>query len=329
MPFEIIRHNILDIEVDALVNPTNPDRYFGRSHSVSGQIEEAVGLSIMKDIYRDLHFLEYGDAKITEVPNLKAKYLVHVSTPIYKPENAVRNDTLAQCYRNACDRAEQKGCTSIAFPLLAAGNHQYPKDIALQVALSELQAYAMKSDMMIYLVVYERAAFNLTSKLYPDMKSYLKENFDPTLDFVNNVDYRIQSKNPQTKQFTSPSSKSIEESLRHHDKYFTDVLFEMIDARHLKDVDVYKRANLSKAVFSKIRTTRHYQPSKPTALALCVALRLNMEEASKLLYHAGFSFSNAYKMDIIVRYFIENNDYDIYRINFKLYEEDLPRLGSV
>ena len=115
--------------------------------------------------------------------------------------------------------------------------------------------------------------------------------------------------------------------LDHLDAGFSETLLAMIDERGLKDSQVYKRANISRQHFSKMRSNAHYQPTKTTVLALAVALELSLEEASLLLERAGFAFNHADQRDVIVEFFIHEGIYDIFQINDTLFAYDQPLLG--
>lgn len=110
------------------------------------------------------------------------------------------------------------------------------------------------------------------------------------------------------------------------DEPFSTTLLAIIDRKGLTDADVYKRAGLSRQHFSQIRSNPNYRPKKDTALALCVALQLSVEETRSLLERAGFALSNASKRDIIVEYFLENKIYDLITINQSLFAFDQPLL---
>jgi len=103
---------------------------------------------------------------------------------------------------------------------------------------------------------------------------------------------------------------------------------KLIETKNKIYVEVYKKSNISKAVFSKIRSNRDYQPSKSTALAFCIGLELNLVESRTLLEKAGYGFSNSSKQDVIVKYFIEKKKYNIFDVNEVLFNEDLQTLGS-
>ncbi len=124
------------------------------------------------------------------------------------------------------------------------------------------------------------------------------------------------------------SAANLDDIIRHAGEGFQECLFRLIDERDMKDPDVYRKANISRKLFSKIRCNADYMPGKRTVLALAVALELNLDQTVDLLSRAGFAFSPGSIFDLIVKYCIETRTFDIYEINALLFEYDQPLLGN-
>jgi hypothetical protein len=112
------------------------------------------------------------------------------------------------------------------------------------------------------------------------------------------------------------------------DAGFTETLLKLVDKTGKKDSEIYKRANLSKQHFSKIRNNPEYKPTTPTAIALALALELDLEGTKDLIGRAGYALTNSSKFDLIIQYFIRQKNYNVVEINLALYEFDQPLLGS-
>ena len=121
---------------------------------------------------------------------------------------------------------------------------------------------------------------------------------------------------------------SLEDSLKKADAGFSERLLQLIDQAGKKDSAIYKKANISKQHFSKIRNNPNYQPTKATAIAFALALELDIEQTIDLIGRAGFALSKSSKFDLIIRYFIEQQEFNVVAINVALYEFDQPLLGS-
>jgi len=346
MPLEIIREDITRMAVDAIVNPSNSLLRMGSFDSVSGQIFYNAGLDELTDTCKKIGKCELGQAIITPGFKLPSKYIIHVAGPVWDGGKNHEEEYLADCYRNALNLALEYGLTSIAFPLLSSGSYGYPKDKALHTALSTIQEFLLENDMLVYLVVFDKKAFGLSQKLTSSIKKYIDdhyvEDYESDEILLNTPENRIKLERFQERERSLPkgttighyeapslSKSDLEDILDDKDVSFRQGLFDIIDRKGLTDVQVYKKANISKAVFSNLKSSDNYQPSKTTALAFCIALELNMKEAQELLSKAGYSLSRSSILDLIVSYFIQHKIYNILELNAVLYDNDQALLGSI
>ena len=341
MPFEIVRNDITKMAVDAIVNSANPRPLVGLGTDSS--IHGAAGPELLQ-ARQKIGPISVGQAAITPGFALQAKYVIHTVGPVWDGGSYGEETLLRNCYENSLRLALEQGCHSIAFPLIATSNYGFPKDKALQIAVSAFSSFLMEHEMMIYLVVFDRRAYKLSESLFSSIASYIDDHY---VDLWEQAIYGgIGQRNRQVSRrqrdlelcrescpapapMAAPKAVSLEDILRHREAGFTETLFQYIDASGKKDSEIYKKANLSKQHFSKIRSNPNYKPTKATALALAIALELDLDKTKDLLGRAGFALTNSSKLDLIVRYFIENRNYNILEINMALYEFDQNLLGSV
>lgn len=334
MPFNIVRNDITKMETDVIVNAANSRLLMGGG--VCGAIFNAAGAEKMQAACDKIGFCGLGEAVITKGFNLKAKYVIHTVGPIYKAGNTVQEQQLYSAYASSLKLAKSKRVKSIAFPLISSGIFGYPKSEAITIARQAIKDFLKDNDMDIYLVVYDRDAFEISKGLFDRIKSYIAE----TLVLPQSYDGRIDSRSipiersvyesemmlPQMAK--NSASRSLDDLLKNLDETFSQMLLRLIDERNLKDSEVYKKANIDRKLFSKIRNDKNYRPKKSTVLSFAIALGLSLDETKDILGKAGFAFSPSSRADVIVEYFIENENYDIFEINEALFAFDEPLLGG-
>lgn len=331
MPFTIVRNDITRMPVDAIVNAANSALAPGGG--VCGAIFAAAGYEDLDRACRQIGGCPTGQSVITPGFRLPAKQVIHTVGPIWRGGTAGEAQLLGSCYRTALHLAEEKGCQSIAFPLISAGIYGYPKGEALEIAVSAIAAFLQDHEMEVYLVVFDRSVVTLTQQRMGSIQAYIDDHYTESLMAaqaqrrMEQMSMAPQGLPPVESVAPQRKKRSLKDLLSNLDDSFSKGLLRLIDERGMTDVEVYKRANLDRKLFSKIRK-ENYTPSKPTALALAIALGLNLDETKDLLAKAGYALSHSNKFDVIVEYFIQEGIYDIYAINEALFAFDQRLLGA-
>lgn len=332
MPLEIIRNDITKVHVDAIVNAANSSLLGGGG--VDGAIHRAAGPELL-DECRTLGGCKVGQAKITKGYNLPAKYVIHTVGPVWHGGKTGEENLLTDCYRNSLALAKDYKLESIAFPLISSGAFGYPKDKALKTAISVIGDFLLNNEMAVFLVVYDKAAFKLSEKLFSSITQYIDDNYIEELPAgrKNRFDERPQEYYADSLMETEATLKkpkrNLDDVVKNMDETFSQMLIRLIDEKGMTDSETYKRANIDRKLFSKIRNDINYKPSRPTAIAFAIALRLNLDETKDLLLKAGFALSHSNKFDIIIEYFIEDGNYNVFEINEALFAFGQKLLGGI
>ena len=360
MPFEIIRNDITKVTADAIVNAANTKLQHGGG--VCGAIFTAAGVEALQHECDAIGGCAVGGAVITKGYNLPADFIIHVVGPVWHGGDENEDALLRGAYNNALGLAKEYGLNSIAFPLISAGTYGYPKDLALKAATETIKEFLTENDMKVTLVVYDRSAFEISEKLYSAVAKYIDDHYvaehpsrrntpqarERQQDFILSEpadyaeDINFYGEPDETKKTCKESSFSFidtrhphpvesaktELSFEHLEETFSQMLLRLIDKKGKTDTEVYKKANIDRRLFSKIRSRKDYRPTKPTAVALCIALELNIDETADLLRRAGFALSPCERFDVIVEYFILNGNYNIFDINETLFKFEERLLGA-
>ena len=336
MPLQIIRQDITKMQVDAIVNTTNEEMvgYSGVDLAVHRGAGPLLEIECAK-----LAPLCLGTAKITKGYNLDAKYIIHTSGPVWQGGTVGESIILKSCYLESLKLAVDNGCDSVAFPLISSGTYGYPKDKVLKFAVQVITEFLFEHELMVYLCVFDRKSYEFSQKLFAEINEFIDDEYVEECEegFLEDCDIClpeircIESVCKSIAPCEAPGSvanKSLNEYMRDMDKSFAYKLFDLIDERGMTDVECYKKANVDKKTFSKIKCNPDtYRPSKQTAVAFAIALKLNLDETQDLLASAGLTLSRAFVFDKIIRYFIQKEIYDIFEINEALFEFDQVLLG--
>ncbi len=364
MPLSIIRNDITRVKADAIVNTANPEVAVGDGTDYA--IYRAAGPGKLLRERAKIGNMQPGQAEVTPAFSLDAKYIIHTVGPAWRGGGYGERETVAECYRNCLARAAYLECESLAFPLIATGTYGFPKDEALDIAIREISAFLEDHEMDVTLVVYDKESFELSSELFEDIRSYISDAEEEAIDYSPRIRSsrsrgmrrnlrRIRSSEAESSapvygsiiqeplmeealdadvQYSKsmPESasdgQSLEDLIRNRDESFQQKLLHLIDASGMTDPEVYKRANIDRKLFSKIRSNSDYNPTKRTAVAFAFALGLNLDQTADLLRSAGMSLSPSSTFDIIIRYCLENGITNIFEVNCILFKFDQMLLGA-
>ena len=349
MPLNIIRQDITKMQVDAIVNTTNEDM-IGFS-GVDLAVHNAAGPELDK-YCSAIKPLGLGTAKITPGFNLDARYIIHTSGPVWHGGLQAESIILKSCYLESLKLAVKHGLDTVAFPLISSGAYGYPKDQVLKFAIQVITEFLYDHELTVYLCIYDRTSYEFSRELFEDISDFIGEDKRdmPTMsmprlarcepvcfDEDEICDYSVAmpmaagvppEASPKESRYNSARDMSFEEYMKRMDKSFAYKLFDLIDESGMTDVECYKKANVDKKTFSKIKCNpQTYKPSKQTAVAFAIALQLDLDETQDLLASAGLTLSRSFTFDKIIRYFIQREIYDIFEINEALFEFDQVLLG--
>lgn len=346
MPLKIVRNDITKMSVDAIVNAANSSLLGGGG--VDGCIHRAAGPGLLEEC-RTLGGCRTGEAKITRAYRLPCRYVIHTVGPVWNGGHEGEERLLSSCYRRSLCLAREYGCETVAFPLISAGAYGYPKDEALRVAVDTVSSFLLENDMTVYLVIFDRESFSIGKELFADIREYISDRYVEEHGCPRSFACRNEAEEAlfvgeqeETEGGAVPDSdrhfsrflqsiscprESLADRLENLDESFSQMLLREIDERGMTDAQCYKRANVDRKLFSKIRSDVNYRPSKPTAIAFAIALELSLDETAEFLKKAGFALSHSNKFDIIIEYFIAKGNYNIFEINDALFAFDQSLLG--
>ena len=383
MPLFMIRNDITKMQVDAIVNPSNPELHRGRG--TSWAIYNAAGEMELTNECRKIGSCEVGKAVLTKGFSLPAKFIIHAVCPPWMGGGEGDKAYLKSAYRSALGLAAEYKFQSVAFPLLSSGFYGWPKAEAFHLATTVISEFLLEHEMTVYLVLYDHESVEVSKKLFSKIEEYIDDHYvevkdegyfyqKPTFEYNSlppdmmvhdtataypsfSDEPRKQSPSsnvsvvlPASKENEKTSSKKktaksielpeflkklsaqkgrkLDELMSHMDETFSQMLLRLIDERGLKDSAVYHKANIDRRLFSKIRNDVNYAPTKKTVLAFAIALELSLDETKDLLMKAGYAFSNSSKSDVIISFFIENRNYNVFEINEVLFFYRQPILGE-
>ena len=363
MPFHIIRNDITRVEADAIVNTANPDPEVGGG--TDWAVHTAAGPELLA-AREQIGKIGVGESFATPAFALPAKYVLHTVSPAWIDGEHREEELLRKAYDSALALADELKCESVAFPLMAAGTYGFPHDLALSVAVRAFTDFLLDHEMRIDLVLFNAEAFDAARSVFDEVKSYVDDNYVseraeeeyrvdgmPDLYLSRRAYSRragILRQERQRRKTEADAAQptfdacmpagaapeepaapalSLEEMLaRQHECSLSEHLRDLLRERSGKDSEVYKRAEISRQIFSNILNNENYHPTKSTMIQLAIGLELDLPQTQKLLEKAGYALTRSSKADLVVEYCIKRRMYSVTFINEALYDCGLPLLTT-
>ena len=260
--------------------------------------------------------------------------MIHAVGPRWQGGTQGEEEKLRSCYLESLKLATEYQCETVAFPLISAGIYGYPKAEALRVAVDTIAAFLETAELTVYLVIFDRASYEIGAERFSEIAVYIDERYvDAHTDsaaqrFRRERLYEAECSEAPLCETKAVAEVSLEETLQRLGESFSEMLLRKIDEAGMTDAQCYKKANIDRKLFSKIRSDKRYQPSKTTAIAFALALELPLSELEELLEKAGFALSPASKFDLIVAYFVARGKYNVFEINEALFAFDENPIGA-
>ena len=306
MGLTVLYKDITTVEADAVVNSTNPLLY-GFSGG-DAQLHALGGPAFEKECAEKEGTLLPGEAIFTNAYNIPAKYVIHTHIPAFAGGVDGEAAILRSCYRSSLELAEQLGCKSVAFPLIAAGSMGFPIPKALEIAVVSISEYLqLYGDLNVFLVIRGGAATEIAQSMMGDLDEYVQKHFGKGLG--------------------EKEKKTLAELIAAGGESFVEILYRYMDEKGIdKPSQLYKAAHVSKQAFSKLISGSVAKPSMETVVGLAFGLKLTYEEAVPFFNAAGIALSDGSTYDIIVKYFLQQQNYDIWEFNEQLLKYNFNKL---
>ena len=263
------------------------------------------------------------------------KRVIYTNSCFYVRSEA--KEVMALCFENAFKLAKENGIESVAMGPVYE-KFKFPSDEGFMILAESVQKFLEDNDLEIYFCApKEREPEEFEAQT--ELNLFIEANYDEHVVLLKESEAtfcvcdELGAQAPQEKTFSMgrthkpAATRSLDDVIANLDKTFMELVFSYADEKNMTDVELQRRANLDRKAFSKLKCGTTKKPSKQTALALAIALKLNLDETSDLLARAGFALSPCNKQDVIVRFYIENGVYDIHKINCSLYERGEGILG--